>query len=111
MPIVSIHLSDTAYEEFKRIPKGKRSRVLTQYLVSRSRDIIQPEEGMSGHELADIVVELRQVLSERELHVDALRNQIRRREFERNDAEKIIRRNGLLKQLRQASPDRWGEEE
>ena len=77
MPIVSVHLSEPAYDEFKRIPKGKRSRVVSNYLVSRSLDAVDPTEGVSGHELAEMVGELRATIEDGRKHREALRTRVR----------------------------------
>jgi len=77
MPIVSVYLSGPAYDVFRGILKGKRSRVVSDYLVSRSLDAVDPTEGVSGHELAEMVVELRSMLIDGHAQRDALRAQVR----------------------------------
>jgi len=77
MPVVSVYLSELAHDEFKRIPKGKRSRVVTNYLESRSLDAVDPTEGVSGHQLAEMVSELRQTIEAGRGHRQALRRKIR----------------------------------
>jgi len=84
MPIVSVHLSDLAHDEFKRIPKGQRSRVVSKGLESRSLDATTHVDGLSGHELADMVVELRSILDERQNHMIGLAKKIRDLEYERH---------------------------
>lgn len=71
MPVVSVNLSDLAHDEFKRIPRGQRSRVVSQGLELRSLDAVTHIEGRTGHELAEMVVELRDMLRERS--VEAMR--------------------------------------
>jgi len=72
-----VNLSKVAGREWERIPKGKRSRVVSNYLVSRSLDAVDPTEGVSGHELAKMVVELRSMLIDGHAQRDALRAQVR----------------------------------
>ena len=83
MAVVSVNLSQAAGREWERIPKGKRSRVVSNYLVSRSLDAVDPTEGVSGHELAQMVVELRSILDERQNHLIGLAKKIRALEHER----------------------------
>jgi KaiC/GvpD/RAD55 family RecA-like ATPase len=77
MATVSVNLSKAAMKEWERIPRGKRSRVVTNYLVSRSLDAVDPTEGVSGHELAEMVIELRRLIDEGHSQRDALRAQVR----------------------------------
>jgi len=77
MAVVSVNLSKVAGREWERIPKGKRSRVVSNYLVSRSLDAMDPTEGVSGHELAKMVVELRELIEDGHAQRDALRAQVR----------------------------------
>lgn len=77
MAVVSVNLSKEAGREWERIPKGKRSRVVSNYLVSRSLDQIDPTEGVSGHELAQMVGELRQTIKDGRKHREALRSRVR----------------------------------
>jgi len=76
MPIVSVHLSDLAHDEFKRIPKGQRSRVVSKALETRSLDATTHVDGLSGHELADMVVELRSMLEERSMQALKLAREV-----------------------------------
>jgi len=84
MAVVSVNLSKVAGREWERIPKGKRSRVVSNYLVSRSLDAVDPTEGVSGHELAKMVIELRSILDERQNHMIGLAKKIRDLEYERH---------------------------
>jgi hypothetical protein len=68
MAIVSVNLSKAGMREWERITRGKRSRVVSDYLVSRSLDAVDPTEGVSGHELAEMVIELRQLIEEGRRH-------------------------------------------
>ena len=77
MAVVSVNLSKAAGREWERIPRGKRSRVVSNYLVSRSLDAVDPTEGVSGHELAEMVSELRQTIKEGRKHREALRTRVR----------------------------------
>jgi len=77
MAVVSVNLSEAAMKEWERIPRGKRSAVLSNYLVSRSLDVIDPTEGVSGHELAEMVKELRDTIESGRKRRDALRAQLR----------------------------------
>ena len=77
MAVVSVNLSKAAGREWERIPRGKRSRVVSNYLVSRSLDAVDPTEGVSGHELAEMVSELRELIEVGHTQRDALRAQIR----------------------------------
>ena len=81
MPIVSVNLSDLAHNEFKRIPKGQRSRVVSQGLEIRSLDAVTHIEGRTGHELAEMVVELRDMLRERSVEAVRLAREVRDLEF------------------------------
>jgi len=81
MPIVSVNLSDLAHNEFKRIPRGQRSRVVSQGLEIRSLDAVTHIEGRSGHELAEMVVELRDMLRERSVEAVRLAREVRDLEF------------------------------
>jgi len=83
MPIVSVHLSDLAHDEFKRIPKGQRSRVVSKALETRSLDATTHVEGLSGHELADMVVELRTMLEERSMEALRLAHEVNKIENQR----------------------------
>jgi len=83
MAVVSVNLSQAAVREWERIPKGKRSRVVSNYLVSRSLDAVDPTEGVSGHELAKMVVELRNILEERQNHMIGLARKVRALEHDR----------------------------
>lgn len=80
---MSVHLSDLAHDEFKRIPKGQRSRVVSKGLESRSLDATTHVDGLSGHELADMVVELRTMLEERSMQAVKLAREVKRIENER----------------------------
>jgi hypothetical protein len=80
MAVVSVNLSSAAQVEWERIPRGKRSAVLSDYLVSRSLDLIDPTEGVSGHELAAMVKELREAIESGRRRRDALRAQVREME-------------------------------
>jgi len=80
MAVVSVNLSKDAGREWERIPKGKRSRVVSNYLVRRSLDAVDPTEGVSGHELAKMVIELRDTIASGRKHRDALRAQLREME-------------------------------
>jgi hypothetical protein len=77
MPIVSVNLSDLAHNEFKRIPRGQRSRVVSQGLELRSLDAVTHVEGRTGHELAEMVVELRDMLRERSVEAVRLARDLR----------------------------------
>jgi len=77
MAVVSVNLSKAALIEWERIPKGKRSMVLSNYLQRRSLDAVDPIEGVSGHELAQMVGELRQTIKEGRKHREALRTRVR----------------------------------
>lgn len=76
MPNRTVHLSERAEDEFRRIPKGKRSRVISEFLESRALDDTTTLEGLSGHELVDMVLELRQMMQERTEHLHALRQEL-----------------------------------
>jgi len=81
MPIVSVNLSELAHNEFKRIPRGQRSRVVSQGLELRSLDAVTHIEGRTGHELAEMVVELRDMLTERSREAVRLARKVRDLEF------------------------------
>ena len=83
MPIVSVNLSDMAHNEFKRIPKGQRSRVVSQGLEIRSLDAVTHIEGRTGHELAEMVVELRDMLRERSVEAVKLAREVKSLENKR----------------------------
>jgi hypothetical protein len=77
MAVVSVNLSRAAQDEWERIPNGKRSGVVSDYLVSRSLDAVDPTEGVSGHELAEMVGELRETIEAGRRHREALRTRVR----------------------------------
>ena len=87
MPIVSVNLSDLAHNEFKRIPKGQRSRVVSQGLEVRSLDAVTHIEGRTGHELAEMVVELRDMLRESSVEALRLAREVRSLEMKRLSSE------------------------
>jgi len=76
MAVVSVNLSKEANREWERILRGQRSRVVSRYLESRSLDRVDPTLNKTGHELAEMVLELRQLIEQGHKHRDALRGQI-----------------------------------
>ena len=118
MATVSVNLSKAAMKEWDRIPRGKRSRVVSNYLVSRSLDAIDPTEGVSGHELAEMVKELRDTIESGRKRRDALRTQVREMEGKVFSAvtqpEEIARRKQLAAKAKAevaARLKKMGEEE
>jgi len=48
MPVVSLNLTDRAYSAYEQIPRGSRSRVLSELIATRDLNFQMKGEGVLG---------------------------------------------------------------
>ena len=87
MAVVSLNLTEQAYNAYRQIPKGSRSRILSQMIAQRDfkqrisgqRDtLLGPHgilEGMDIHTAGEAIVELKKILDRKERLIARLTEQ------------------------------------
>ena len=87
MAVVSLNLTDQAYSAYKQIPKGSRSRILSEMIAQRDFQqglsgqrgtLMGPNgilEDMNIHTAGEAIVELKKILDRRERLIARLTEQ------------------------------------